>query len=210
MMSRTRTSPEYFFDDLDDDQSDYEVSAQSYEVDDYLVGISPAVIPGQAHTLFRLAGHELAARRATLADGMLPTAQERYTIHDDDAWSVVHWHPRFATTETYTAGVWVGRRPSSPPHNGRDIRDEFNAYRDEWKAQSEFLSSVTEMILLPAYQRIIGLGRPAIPLIIDELRAGVDHWFWALSAIAGADHAAGAATMSEAARRWIEWYDNQA
>ncbi|OZE22150.1 hypothetical protein CH262_18945 [Rhodococcus sp. 05-2255-1e] len=68
---------------------------------------------------------------------------------------------------------------------------------------------MTEMILLPAYQRIIGLGKPAVPLIVDELREGVDHWFWALSAITGTDHAAGATTMSEAAARWIAWYDSQ-
>jgi hypothetical protein len=57
----------------------------------------------------------------------------------------------------------------------------------------------------PAYQRIIGLGQPAVPLLIEELRTRPDHWFWALSCIVGIDPAQGATTVESAAERWINW-----
>jgi hypothetical protein len=69
------------------------------------------------------------------------------------------------------------------------------------------MSVVRDMVILPSYQHIIGLGPAAVPLIIERLRDEADHWFWALKAIVGEDKAAGATTVKEAARRWIEWYD---
>ncbi|WP_143547132.1 hypothetical protein [Rhodococcus sp. 05-2255-1e] len=205
-MSRTHTSPGYFVDDPNDfHQPEYEAFERSYAAHDYLTVVGFGAASEHLHGVFTSASHEPAARSATRV------VQNRYTLRDDAAWAIVHWHPRFATTETYTAGLWSGRRLAQANYADAlgDVRDEFNAYRDEWRRQSEYMSSVTEMILLPAYQRIIGLGKPAVPLIVDELREGVDHWFWALSAITGTDHAAGATTMSEAAARWIAWYDSQ-
>jgi len=38
-----------------------------------------------------------------------------------------------------------------------------------------------------AYQRIIGMGDQAIPLLLRELQREVDLWFWALEAITGED-----------------------
>jgi hypothetical protein len=37
--------------------------------------------------------------------------------------------------------------------------------------------------MLRPYQRIIGMGPPAVSLILEELRREPDHWFWALEAI---------------------------
>jgi len=63
------------------------------------------------------------------------------------------------------------------------------------------------MSLHPAYQQIIGMGRSAIPLLLDELQQEPDHWFWALSAITGEDpvplHMRGnVAGMTES---WLKW-----
>jgi hypothetical protein len=48
------------------------------------------------------------------------------------------------------------------------------------------MSSITEMSILPAYQKIIGMGEDAVPLILAELKSegdDPDQWFWALIAI---------------------------
>ena len=57
----------------------------------------------------------------------------------------------------------------------------------QWRAETEFSSSLTEMAAHPAYQRIIGMGRLALPMIFRELAAEPGHWFWALKAITGCD-----------------------
>jgi hypothetical protein len=33
------------------------------------------------------------------------------------------------------------------------------------------------MAMLPPYQQIIGMGPPAVPLILEELRREPDQWF---------------------------------
>lgn len=78
-----------------------------------------------------------------------------------------------------------------------------------WEAETACMSSVTDMVLNQAYQRIVGLGPAAVPLIINRLRRAPHHFFWALVAIVGEDKAAGATTMPEAAQRWIDWYDSK-
>ncbi|MDQ6805142.1 MAG: hypothetical protein M3065_09260 [Actinomycetota bacterium] len=57
----------------------------------------------------------------------------------------------------------------------------------------------------PAYQRIIGLGRPAVPLILKRLAEEPAQWFWALTAITGEDPAVGQTTLDGAAGAWLSW-----
>ena len=47
------------------------------------------------------------------------------------------------------------------------------------------LSIVSKMSLYPAYQRIIGMGQPVVPLILRDLEQEPEHWFWALQSITG-------------------------
>ena len=88
-----------------------------------------------------------------------------------------------------------------------EVRESFERDRAAWRAKSKHMSSPTDVVLLPEYQRIIGLGRPAVPLIIESLREKLDYWFWALRSIVGEDHATEARTMRDAADSWISWYD---
>jgi hypothetical protein len=91
--------------------------------------------------------------------------------------------------------------------SGNDLRREFEALRDEWKAQSEFLSSTTDMALLWPYQSIIGMGADVVPFILEELSRETDHWFWALKAITKVDpvppeHRGNVRAMAAA---WLRW-----
>jgi hypothetical protein len=69
------------------------------------------------------------------------------------------------------------------------------------------MSSITDMVLLPSYQRIIGLGSGAIPLLLAELERKPDHWFWALQAITGEDPvpAASRGNLIEMSAAWLTW-----
>lgn len=68
-------------------------------------------------------------------------------------------------------------------------------------------SSITQMATHPAYQQIIGMGKDAVPLILDELRREPDHWFWALHAITGDDPVPsnGRGKLEGMTRAWLDW-----
>ena len=44
---------------------------------------------------------------------------------------------------------------------------------------------MSDIVLNPAYQQIVGMGTPAIPLLLQDLKEQPDHWFWALRSITG-------------------------
>jgi hypothetical protein len=65
------------------------------------------------------------------------------------------------------------------------------------------------MAMLNPYQRIIGMGPPVVPLILEELRREPDQWFWALEAITEQNPVPQEASgkprlMAEA---WLRWGD---
>ncbi len=81
----------------------------------------------------------------------------------------------------------------------------------EWKEQSRFLSNSAQMAMLAPYQRIIGMGPPVVPLILDELRREPDHWFWALESITEQNpvppEAMGKVRLM--AQAWVRWGEQQ-
>ena len=65
--------------------------------------------------------------------------------------------------------------------------DEFARLAEEWRAGRPRGADVARMVEHPAYERIIEMGPPAIPLILRELDREVDHWFHALHELTGAN-----------------------
>lgn len=63
------------------------------------------------------------------------------------------------------------------------VEAKFNRLRDQWKLERGHEPSTAKIILMPAYQKIIGMGRDAIPFLLRELDTNVDNWFWALTMI---------------------------
>ena|SRR5258708_4684946 len=84
----------------------------------------------------------------------------------------------------------------------------FSRLAKTWKSETELVSKVTKRILHPAYQKIIGMGEPAIPLILKDLSEnGPDDWFWALTAITDENPitkeiVGNMVAMTEA---WLQW-----
>jgi hypothetical protein len=86
-----------------------------------------------------------------------------------------------------------------------ELNHRFEALARAWRAETEVLSSMHSIVLHPAYQRIIGLGRQVLPLILLELQVRPYHWFWALQAISGQDPAGPDATFNQRVVAWIDW-----
>lgn len=75
-----------------------------------------------------------------------------------------------------------------------------------WRKDTAMLSSLSKKVTHPAYQRIIGMGPTALPMILREMKRKPGHWFWALDAITqGESPAEGCETFAEATAAWIKW-----
>jgi hypothetical protein len=87
------------------------------------------------------------------------------------------------------------------------LRERFRRLTTEWKEQSRYLSNNAQMAMLKPYQRIIGMGWPAVPLILEEMRREPDQWFWALEAITEENPVPPEALGKVRAmtQAWIEW-----
>lgn len=87
------------------------------------------------------------------------------------------------------------------------LQTRFKALAEQWQAEASFLPSMVDMVLLPSYQKIIGMGWGAVPYILKELEKQPHHWFWALEAITGVDPTLpeDAGRVTKQAEAWIAW-----
>lgn len=85
------------------------------------------------------------------------------------------------------------------------LEERFTLLADLWEEETKFESSATAMADHPAYQEIIRLGPPVVPVILQRMREQGGHWFFALYSIVGEDHAQGETTVSGATEAWINW-----
>jgi len=88
-----------------------------------------------------------------------------------------------------------------------DVTFRFRQLFARWRKETEVLSSLSQIVLHSSYQQIIGLGAPAIPLILAELQKEPVMLFPALMAISGTnpvprEHRGNVAAM---ARDWLQW-----
>lgn len=94
---------------------------------------------------------------------------------------------------------------SQPVAHTKDTEGLFQELANQWRKETAHLSLAIKKVMHPAYQRIIGLGPDAVPLILRELQRRSGHWFWALKAITGEDPAQPEDTVSEATQAWLQW-----
>lgn len=87
------------------------------------------------------------------------------------------------------------------------LRHRFRALADQWLEETQLVSSLTDMVLHPAYQQVIGLGIPALPFILKELQERPAHWFWALFAITGENPvpAERAGDLEQMTAAWLDY-----
>src|SRR6266700_4481213 len=88
---------------------------------------------------------------------------------------------------------------------GIALEEQFKALAQEWYRDTRMLSSAQQIVLHPAYQKIIGMGSDALPFIFRELKRTRGHWLWALAMITREDHASPGQTFREAVNSWLKW-----
>ena len=95
---------------------------------------------------------------------------------------------------------------------GLGIEDEFNQLVSEWKSGRRRGVDVAQMVRHPAYERIINMGKPAIPLILKELERETDHWFPALRRITGVSPIpeGSKGNLAKMTRAWLNWGKDEA
>jgi hypothetical protein len=86
----------------------------------------------------------------------------------------------------------------------------FNALVSQWHDERGVTSSAMQMAMCPAYQRIIAMGPPAIPLILRQLASEGDEpdmWFWALRVLTNVDPVPPQhrGNINAMARAWLDW-----
>src|SRR6267143_1313943 len=98
-----------------------------------------------------------------------------------------HWRepddnivPLRPKVRSHDGATYAPDNDDSPPNRGRwgpDKVPELEVARlvgdlaAEWRADTLLTSSMVENVLHSAYQRIIGLGRLAVPFVLIELRS---------------------------------------
>ena len=65
------------------------------------------------------------------------------------------------------------------------LEAEFQCCAAAWKRDTGHLSVAGQIAKHPSYRRIIEMGKPAIPLILEDLRQEPHHWFIALDELTG-------------------------
>ena len=89
----------------------------------------------------------------------------------------------------------------------KDLEERFRQLIEKWEKDTQFTSSSTKLCMHPAYQQIIGMGFPIVPLLLRELQNNPNRWFWALFAITGEDpvNPDDAGDFEKMRESWIGW-----
>jgi len=87
------------------------------------------------------------------------------------------------------------------------LPQKFKRLLAEWREEAILMSSITEMVMLPSYLSIIGMGPPAVRLILNELKHDPDYLFVALEAITGANPVlpGDEGNLDRMTDAWIKW-----
>src|SRR5881296_4008791 len=88
---------------------------------------------------------------------------------------------------------------------GTALEEQFNELAQAWYRDTRMLSSAQQIVLHPAYQKIIGMGKEALPFIFRELKRTRGHWLWALAMITREDRAKPGENFRNAVDSWLAW-----
>ncbi len=102
---------------------------------------------------------------------------------------------------------WLQKAIKILAHEASSVQEKFDRLVNEWKKEATRVYCVsTRVYMHPAYQRMIGMGVKALPLIFEKLKSGdsPSHWFWALEAITEVNPAAFGPPGGEIVA-WLSW-----
>jgi hypothetical protein len=140
------------------------------------------------------------------AESGVTTIQNGVQAHEARASQVDALHQLPPPPDDFLEHYWApaSRQPET-------LQQRFDRLSRQWKQETRFLSSVSQMSMHPAYQQIIGIGPRALPLLLRELQQNPNHWFWALYAISGVDPVPQTDRGNVEAMRkaWLRWGEEQ-
>lgn len=87
------------------------------------------------------------------------------------------------------------------------LEQEFNELASQWRRETGMLSFIRQKAMHPAYQKIIGMGKDALPFIFRELQGPGGDWLWALESIVRPkmNPASGTTDFKDAVAAWLNW-----
>lgn len=89
-----------------------------------------------------------------------------------------------------------------------DYFSRFYRLLSNWRTDTALSSRIEDKVDHPAFQQIVQIGRPVVPLIIKELRHRPDFLFLALRRITDEDPVPPACERpSEMVEAWLSWAD---
>lgn len=99
------------------------------------------------------------------------------------------------------------QKPLAVAPTPEEAKEKFRRLADRWSDETQLVSSLTEIVLHPAYQQVIGMGEAAVPLILNELQDDPAPWFWALQSITGENPVPedDAGQFRKMADAWLRW-----
>src|SRR5262245_19273784 len=96
-----------------------------------------------------------------------------------------------------------------PPDLGHEetLEERFARLAKTWRDETAYLSSTTNRVAHPAFQEILSMGPPAIPLLLREIEQRGGHWHQALCRITGEDPSPADAKgdIPRMQRAWLRW-----
>lgn len=105
----------------------------------------------------------------------------------------------------------ISSLPSGPVFDTHDakalVSQRFKSLADRWERETRNPSSIDQIVLNDAYQKIIGMGPAVTPLIFERLRRKAGMWFPALRSITGVDPVSyeQRGDITAMRRAWLEW-----
>jgi hypothetical protein len=97
--------------------------------------------------------------------------------------------------------------PSEPRQPSAPNQAVLQSRLARWKKDTAVISSSTELVLHPDYQKIIGMGWEIVPSLLMELQREPSWLFWALVAITDEDPITDAerGNLAALAASWVAW-----
>jgi hypothetical protein len=124
-------------------------------------------------------------------------------------WSDWYQNPVIYIDASYSSGAstpaTVQSETVATSSSTDTLESQFRELASMWRKETRAVSVLKRKVTHSAYQRIIGLGPPVIPLILRELEERPDDWLWALGALTGIDPAPDGASFDEAVDAWLDW-----
>jgi hypothetical protein len=117
--------------------------------------------------------------------------------HEDDV--LVHDIGAFSQAWQLTSSS-LSRQPLTD-----EERQLFQAYVEQWRADTLALSSTRQITSHPNYKKIIELGRKVLPLVLQELQDRPTYWFAALEELAPEGPRGPFGNFNERRQAWLTW-----